>query len=61
MMHLYSIRLSRVSRIAVVASSTPDMAMTRLAKTGILPPPIHLENRFINALMDVGVEFLKCD
>ncbi|KAL0163729.1 hypothetical protein M9458_039482, partial [Cirrhinus mrigala] len=49
------IRLSRVSRIAAVASSTPDMAMTRLAKTGILPPPIQLENRF-EALMNVGEE-----
>ncbi|KAL0199102.1 hypothetical protein M9458_007642, partial [Cirrhinus mrigala] len=49
------IRLSRVSRIAAVASSTPDMAMTRLAKTGILPPPIQLENRF-EALMNVGDE-----
>ncbi|KAL0153594.1 hypothetical protein M9458_051074, partial [Cirrhinus mrigala] len=49
------IRLSRVSSIAVVASSTPDMAMTRLAKTGVLPPPIQLENRF-EALMNVGEE-----
>ncbi|KAL0147979.1 hypothetical protein M9458_056706 [Cirrhinus mrigala] len=49
------IRLSRVSHIAAVASSTPDMAMTRLAKTGILPPPIQLENRF-EALMNVGEE-----
>ncbi|KAL0161464.1 hypothetical protein M9458_045189, partial [Cirrhinus mrigala] len=49
------IRLSRVSRIAAVASSTPDMAMTRLAKTGVLPPPIQLENRF-EALMNVGEE-----
>ncbi|KAL0151420.1 hypothetical protein M9458_053206, partial [Cirrhinus mrigala] len=49
------IRLSRVSRIAAVASSTPDMAMTRLAKTGILPPPIQLENR-LEALMNVGEE-----
>ncbi|KAL0146949.1 hypothetical protein M9458_057888 [Cirrhinus mrigala] len=48
-------RLSQVSRIAAVASSTPDMAMTRLAKTGILPPPIQLENRF-EALMNVGEE-----
>ncbi len=38
------IRLSRVYRIAAVASSTTDMAVTRLANTGILPPPIHLEN-----------------
>ncbi|KAL0196741.1 hypothetical protein M9458_005281, partial [Cirrhinus mrigala] len=49
------IRLPRVSRIAAVASSTPDMAMTRLAKTGVLPPPIQLENRF-EALMNVGEE-----
>ncbi|KAL0146858.1 hypothetical protein M9458_057797, partial [Cirrhinus mrigala] len=49
------IRLSRVSRFASVASSTPDMAMTRLAKTGVLPPPIQLENRF-EALMNVGEE-----
>ncbi|KAL0171513.1 hypothetical protein M9458_031824, partial [Cirrhinus mrigala] len=49
------IRLSRVSSIAVVASSIPDMAMTRLAKTGVLPPPIQLENRF-EALMNVGEE-----
>ncbi len=42
------IRLSRVSHIAAVASSTPDTGMTRLANTGILPPPIHLENRFLN-------------
>ncbi len=40
------IRLSRVSRIAAIASSTPDTAMTRLVNTGILQPPIHLENRF---------------
>ncbi len=46
------IRLSRVSRIAAVASSTPDTAMTRLVSTGILQPPIHLENRF-EALMNV--------
>ncbi len=39
-------RLSRVSRISAVASSTPDTAMTRLVSTGILQPPIHLENRF---------------
>ncbi|KAL0151007.1 hypothetical protein M9458_053520, partial [Cirrhinus mrigala] len=49
------IRLSRVSRIAAVTSSTPDMAMIRLAKTGVLPPPIQLENRF-EALMNVGEE-----
>ncbi len=49
------IRLSRVSRIAAVASSTPDTAMTRLVNTGILQPPIHLENRF-EALMNVGEE-----
>ncbi|KAL0194692.1 hypothetical protein M9458_008264, partial [Cirrhinus mrigala] len=49
------IRLSRVSLIAAVASSTTDMAMMRLAKTGILPPPIQLENRF-EALMNVGEE-----
>ncbi len=48
-------RLSRVSRIAAVASSTPDMAMTRLANTGIVPPPIQLENRF-EVLMNVGDE-----
>ncbi len=48
------IRLSRVSRIAAVASSTPDTAMTRLVNTGILPP-IHLENRF-EALMNVDEE-----
>ncbi len=47
------IRLSRVSRIAAVASSTPDTAMTRLVNTGILQPPIHLENRF-EALINVG-------
>ncbi len=46
------IRLSRVSRIAAVASSTPDTAMTRLVSTGILQPPIHLDNRF-EALMNV--------
>ncbi len=49
------IRLSRVSRIAAVASSTPDTAMTRLVNTGILQPPIHLENRF-EALMNVDEE-----
>ncbi len=49
------IRLSRVSRIAAVASSTPDTAMTRLVITGILQPPIHLENRF-EALMNVDEE-----
>uniref|UniRef100_A0A671QH07 SGNH hydrolase-type esterase domain-containing protein n=1 Tax=Sinocyclocheilus anshuiensis TaxID=1608454 RepID=A0A671QH07_9TELE len=48
-------RLSRVSRIAAVASSTADMAMTRLVNTDILPPPIHLENRF-EALMNAGEE-----
>ncbi len=48
-------RLSRVSRIAAVASSTPDTAMTRLVSTGILQPPIHLENRFA-ALMNVDEE-----
>lgn len=45
------IRLSRASHIAAVASSTPDMALTRIANTGFLPPPIHLENRF-EALMN---------
>ncbi len=49
------IRLSRVSRIAAAASSTPDMAMARFVNTGILQPPIHLENRF-EALMNVGEE-----
>ncbi len=49
------IRLSRVSRIAAVASSTPDTAMTRLVSTGILQPPIHLENRF-ETLMNVDEE-----
>ncbi len=49
------IRLSRVSRIAAIASSTPDTAMTRLVNTGILQPPIHLENRF-EALMNVDEE-----
>ncbi len=48
-------RLSRVSRFAAVASSTPDTAMTRLVSTGILQPPIHLENRF-EALMNVDEE-----
>ncbi len=48
-------RLSRVSRIAAVASSTPDTAMTRLVSTGILQPPIHLENRF-EALMNMDEE-----
>ncbi len=48
-------RLSRVSRIAAVESSTPDTAMTRLVSTGILQPPIHLENRF-EALMNVDEE-----
>ncbi len=48
-------RLSRVSRIAAVASSTPDTVMTRLVSTGILQPPIHLENRF-EALMNVDEE-----
>ncbi len=48
-------RLSRVSRIAAVASSTPDTAMTRLVSTGILQPPIHLENRF-EVLMNVDEE-----
>ncbi len=33
----------------------PRCAMTRLANTGILPPPIHLENR-CEALMNVGEE-----
>ncbi len=47
--------VSRVSRIAAVASSTPDTAMTRLVSTGILQPPIHLENRF-EALMNVDEE-----
>ncbi len=46
------IRLSRVSRIAAVVSSTPDTAMIRLVSTGILQPPIHLENR-IETLMNV--------
>ncbi len=41
--------------MTAVASSTPDTAMTRLANTGILPPPIHLENRY-EALMNVGEE-----
>ncbi len=49
------IRLSRVSRIAAVASSTTDTAMTRLVSTGILQPPIHLENRF-ETLMNVDEE-----
>ncbi|KAL0153718.1 hypothetical protein M9458_050996, partial [Cirrhinus mrigala] len=49
------IRLSQVSSIAVVASSTKDMAMTRLAKTGVVLPPIQLEDRF-EALMNVGEE-----
>ncbi len=49
------IRLSRVSRIAAVASSTPDTTMTRLVNTSILQPHIHLENRF-EALMNVGEE-----
>ncbi len=49
------IRLSRVSRIAAAASSTPDTAMTRLVSTGILQPPIHLENRF-ETLMNVDEE-----
>ncbi len=49
------IRLSRVSRIAAVASSTPDTAMTRLVSAGILQPPIHLENRF-EALTNVDEE-----
>ncbi|XP_077087595.1 uncharacterized protein LOC143739179 [Siphateles boraxobius] len=40
------IRLSRASHITAVASSTPDTALTRTANTGLLPPPIHLENRF---------------
>ncbi len=45
------IRLSRVSRIAAVASSTPDTAMKRLVSAGILQPPIHLENRFETLMM----------
>ncbi len=49
------IRLSRGSRIAAIASSTPDTAMTRPVNTGILQPPIHLENRF-EALMNVDEE-----
>ncbi len=49
------IRLSRISRIAAVGSSTPDTSMTRLVKTGNLQPPIHLENRS-EALMNVGEE-----
>ncbi len=49
------IRLSRVSRIAAVASSTPDTAMKRLVSAGILQPPIHLENRF-ETLMNVDEE-----
>ncbi len=49
------IRLSRESRIAAIASSTPDTAMTRPVNTGILQPPIHLENRF-EALMNVDEE-----
>ncbi len=47
--------MSRVSRIAAVASSTPDTALTRLVSTVILQPPIHLENRF-EALMNVDEE-----
>ncbi len=54
------IRLSRVSRIAAVASSTPDTAMTRLVSTGILQTPIHLENRF-ETLMNVDEESPKYD
>ncbi len=49
------IRLSQVSRIAAISSSTPDTAMTRLVNTGILQPPIHLENGF-KAFMNVGEE-----
>ncbi len=49
------IRLSRVSHIAAIASSTPDTAMTRLVNTGNLQPPIHIENRF-EALINVGEE-----
>ncbi|XDV11244.1 hypothetical protein PO909_000230, partial [Leuciscus waleckii] len=49
------IRLSRASHIAAVASSTPDTALTRIANTGLLPPPIHLENRF-EVLMNVNEE-----
>ncbi len=49
------IRLSQVSRIAAVSSSTPDTDMTRLVNTGNLQPPIHLENRF-EALINVGEE-----
>ncbi len=41
--------------IAAIASSTPDTAMTRPVNTGILQPPIHLENRF-EALMNVDEE-----
>ncbi len=47
--------VTRVSRIAAIASSTPDTAITRLINTGILQPPIHLENRF-KALINVGEE-----
>ena len=50
------IRLSRVSHIAAIASSTPDTAMTRIANTDLLPPPIYLENRF-ELLMNVNEEF----
>ncbi len=50
------IRLSRVSLIAAIASSTHQItAMTRLVNTGNLQPPIHIENRF-EALMNVGEE-----
>ncbi|KAI5619394.1 gastrula zinc finger protein XlCGF28.1-like [Silurus asotus] len=49
------IRLSRVSQIAALASSTPDMGTTRVANIGIPPPPVQLENRF-EALMSVGEE-----
>ncbi|XDV16393.1 hypothetical protein PO909_016130 [Leuciscus waleckii] len=49
------IRLSQASHIAAVASSTPDTALTRIANTGLLPTPIHLENRF-EVLMNVNEE-----
>ncbi|XDV11987.1 hypothetical protein PO909_000760 [Leuciscus waleckii] len=49
------IRLSRAPHIAAVASSTPDSALTKIANTGLLPTPVHLENRF-EVVMNVNEE-----
>lgn len=51
----HNVRLPRVSQIVALASSTPDMTLTRLANVGFLPPPGHFENKFealINGVMN---------